>query len=231
MQARDVMTTDVLTVPPDAEVSRAAELMVGRHVSALPVVEPGGRVVGIVSEGDLMHRAETGTGHRHRSWWLRMFGTGHDPATEYVRAHGRHVSDVMSRDPVSVTPETELNDIADLLERRRIKRVLVMDGSRLVGLVSRADLLRALVASRPALASAAPADDRTIRERILETIRREHLAASPYVNVIVSDGVVHLYGLIDEEAERQALVVAAENTPGVRRVETRLQRSPAFVGV
>lgn len=231
MQARDVMTTDVLTVPPDAEVSQAAELMVGRHVSALPVMEPGGRVVGIVSEGDLMHRAETGTAHRHRSWWLRMFDTGHDPAAEYVRAHGRHVADVMSRDPVSVTPETGLNDIADLLERRGIKRVLVMDGGRLVGLVSRADLLRALVASRPTLASAGPADDRAIRERILETIRREHLAASPYVNVIVSDGVVHLYGLVDDEAERKALVVVAENTPGVRRVEVRLQRSPAFVGV
>ena len=230
MQARDVMSTSLVSVTPETDVRAAAALMLERHVSAVVVVEQGDKLAGIVSEGDLMHRAEPGAARR-ASWWLRLFSSSHDPAEEFVRSHASRVSDIMTRNVVTISEETNLGEIAQLLERHSIKRVPVVRDGRIVGIVARADLLRGLAASRPSMASEAPADDRQIRERILETVRREEIATPVYINVVVQDGVVHLWGMIEKEVERKALMVAAREVPGVKDVQDHLHRAPGFIGV
>ncbi len=193
MQARDVMTTWVTTIGQDATVKEAAKLMLERGVSALPVLDEKERLAGIISEGDLVRRAELGTGQA-RSWWLRLFAaTSESAAADFVKTHG-----------------------ALLLEKHRIKRVPVVRAGRLVGIVSRADLVRRL-ATLPAK-PARPTDDRTLRRRMLERLKESGVDAT-YLNVSVSGRVLHLWGGVRSEAERQALRVAAEGVPGLRKVE------------
>ncbi|MFQ5829573.1 MAG: CBS domain-containing protein [Candidatus Methylomirabilia bacterium] len=168
-----------------------------------------------------MRRPETGT-ERRRSWWLALVAGAEELAGEYVKTHGIRATDVMMRNVVTVTEDASLGEIAQLLEERRIKRVPVVQGGKLVGIVSRADLLRGL-ATRQAQSEASPsADDRAIREKLLQILQREGWPVLAYVNIIVTDGSVHLWGLVDSEQERQALRVAAENAPGVRAVEDHL---------
>jgi len=220
MLAKDIMTTNVVTVTPDARVREIAQLLLKRHVSAVPVVDAENRVVGIVSEGDLMRRPETGTA-RHRSWWLTLVAGSEDLARDYAKAHGVRAADVMSGNLVTVTEDTPVGTVARLLEERHIKRVPVLRDDRLVGIVSRADLLRGL-ASRPAQPGVSPAtDDRAIRERLLQTLRTEPWAPT-HLTVIVTDGIVHFWGVVSSEEERNALRVAATNGPGVRGVEDHL---------
>jgi CBS domain-containing protein len=224
MKAKDVMTSDVVSVGPDSTVREVADLLLARAISAVPVID-GGKLVGIVSEGDLMRRAEIGTaGETHRSWWLRLFGDSAALATDYVKAHAEHIRDVMTRDVITVAEETPLADVAAVLEANRIKRVPVVRDGRLVGIVSRANLIRALAAAkaRP-LAPAAP-DDGAIRARVLETLRSEPWSDIGYADVTVTDGRVEFWGLYDSEEARQAARVAAENVPGVRQVEDHRQR-------
>jgi len=218
----DVMTSEVVTIDADASVQAAAKLMAERGISALPVVDPGKRVIGMVSEGDLLHRAETGT-ERRRAWWLDMLASTNELAGDYVKSHGGKVKDVMTRDVVSVTEETLVADIAILLESKRIKRVPVLRDGRLVGIVSRANLVRALAMTIGETPSAGAADDRTIRERLLAELRTQRWAEVAPANVTVRDGVVHLWSSYLSEQERRALVVAAEGIPGVRRVEDHMR--------
>ncbi len=230
MLARDVMTTAVTTVAPATPVPEIAALLLDRHISAVPVVDADNRILGIVSEGDLIHRAESDT-ERRRSWWLALLRTGsEDRAREYVKTHGRRAEDVMTRDVITVGEDTPLGEIAELLERRRIKRVPVVRDGRLVGIVSRADLLRELVAGRAAAQAPVTADDRAIRERLLRELDAQGLVPTRYVNVVVTDGVVHLWGLVDGPEQARAIRVAAENIPGVRAVEDHLGRRPPYVG-
>lgn len=224
MRARDVMTTRVITVAPDARVPEVAQLLLKHRISAVPVVGPDGEVVGIVSEGDLIRRAETG-GERHRSWWLTLMEGSEDLAREYVKAHGMQASDVMSPDVVFVHRDTPVSEIASLLERRRIKRVPVVEDGRLVGIVSRADLLRGLAAT-PAPGPAPSGDDRTIRQQVLEALGSAPWATFGATNVIVTDGIVHLWGWVSSADERQAMVVLARGVPGVRGVEEHLADMP-----
>ena len=233
MRAMDVMTTNVITVDPDTSVQALATVLSERRISGVPVVEAGDRLVGIVSEGDLLHRTETRTERRvqrRRSWWLDLIGREEDLARDYVKSHGRKVKDIMTRDIVSVADTTELADIAMLLETRRIKRVPVLRDGKLVGIVSRANLVRALATMKSELTAGADSEDRTISEQLLGELKRAKWARLSAADILVRDRVVHLW-FSDEQSgeERQALRVAAENIPGVRRVEEHIVPDPTTV--
>ncbi len=230
MRAMDVMTTPVITVDPDTTVRDLAKLLSERNISGVPVCEDGDRLVGIVSEGDLLHRVETGTERRlqkRRSWWLDSLAAEEAAARDYVKAHGQRVRDIMSREVISVADTTDLAEVAMLLETRLIKRVPVVRDGKLVGIISRANLVRALATTSSAPAIVADADDRTIRERLLQTLKGQRWANVWAADIMVRDRVVHVW-LSDDQppAERDALRVAAENVPGVRRVEEHIVPAP-----
>lgn len=230
MRAMDVMTTDVITVDPDATVQALAALLAERGISGAPVVDAVGHLVGVVSEGDLLHRAEIGAARRHRvrrrSWWLDHYAS--EDAREYVKDHGRKVRDIMTGDVVTVTEDTELSDVAALLEAKRIKRVPVVRDGKVVGIISRANIVRAVGATKGASASAGEDDDRSIRARLLGELVREEWATMVWPeDVLVRNGVVHFWLSDNEPAEkRDALRVAAESIPGVRGVEEHLLPEP-----
>jgi CBS domain-containing protein len=228
MRAMDIMTSEVITVGEDATVPEAAKLMAERGISAVPVVDLENRIVGMVSEGDLLHRAETGT-ERRRSWWLDMVSSTNKLAGEYIKSHSAKVKDVMTRDVLSVTEETPVADIAVLLETNRIKRVPVVEDGKIVGIVSRANLVRALAMTITEGVGTAEVDDRTIRERLLSELKAQKWAEVSPANVTVKDGIVHLWSSFLSEQERRALIVAAENVPGVRRVEDHMRPVPAYL--
>jgi CBS domain-containing protein len=220
MHAADLMTTNVVTVAEDATAQEAAALMLRHRVSALPVVGSSGKLVGIVSEGDLMRRAELGT-ERERSWWLEFLTSDKILASDYVKAHGRKVSEVMTRKLITVTHDTPINEIALLLEKHAIKRVPVLDQGRLVGIVARANLLQALAGLKLDAPVLQAGKDTAIREEILERLR-----GSPWrpwlLNVTVKDGVAHLWGITNGAEEKAAAGVAAENAPGVLAVKNHI---------
>lgn len=225
MEARDVMTVSVVTVAPEATVPEVARILLEHNISAVPVVDPSKRVVGIVSEGDLIRRPEIGT-EQHPSWWLSLVADPKDQSREYVKHHGLQASEVMTRDVITVVPDASLDEIAALLERKHIKRVPVTQEGRLVGIVSRADLLRGLAVWKPRAAGSA--SDREIRHAIEEKLR-EMDARSQFVSVVVSNGIAHLWGAAYSEDEKEALRLAAESTAGVKRVEDNLGVFPHIV--
>jgi CBS domain-containing protein len=230
MNARDVMTTEVITVSPQTTVQELARILSDKGISGAPVVDADNRLIGLVSEGDLLHRAETGTERRvqrRRSWWLDSVAAEEEQAREYVKAHGRTVADIMTPNVISVAATTDLADIAMLLETKRIKRVPVVEDGRLIGIVSRANLVRALATTSSAPQIVADSDDRTIREQLLAELRRQQWANIWAADIMVRDKVVHLWFSADEsEAERRAVRVAAENVAGVRRVEEHIVPAP-----
>jgi CBS domain-containing protein len=220
MNAADLMTSFVVAVRPDATIEHAAQLMLQYRISGLPVTESDGTVLGIVTESDLLRRAEAGTEKHHTRWVSFLIGPGR-LAQEYVHSHGRKVGDVMTERVFNVTPETSLADLVALMETKHVKRVPVVDQGRLVGIVSRADVMAALVG----LLSEKPAGavtDADIRSRILAEIDRQPWGPRGAVDVIVTNGIVVLKGAITDERERAALRVAAENVPGVKAVHDRL---------
>jgi CBS domain-containing protein len=228
MRAMDVMTSKVITIDENGTVPEAAKLLAEHGISAVPVVNRDKRVIGMVSEGDLLHRAETGTELR-RSWWLELASSTNKLAGEYIKAHSGKVKDVMTRDVLSVTEETPVADIAVLLETNRIKRVPVLRDGKLVGIVSRANLVRALAMTISEVANGAEADDRSIRDKLLAELKAQKWAEVSPANVTVKGGVVHLWSSYLSEQEKRALVVAAENIPGVRRVEDHMRPVPAYL--
>jgi CBS domain-containing protein len=229
MIASDVMTRNVISVPPDATVAQAVELMLERGISGLFVVDATGTLTGIVTEGDLLRRDELGT-ERRRSWWLRMIASPGRQAADFTRTHGRRVADVMTHDVISVQSTAALQEIVALMEEHRIKRVPVLEVDRVVGVVSRADLLRALsVAAREHGAEAA-ADDSGIRAHILDVLAHESWAPKTTLNVTVVNGVVDLWGTIGNDQERRAICVIAENAPGVKKVIDHLVFVEAYTG-
>ena len=227
MEAHDVMTPEVICVGPDMPVTDVAKLMVQNRISAVPVLKDG-KLVGIVSEGDLFRRAELGT-ERRRSHWLEMFASGTALASEYVKSRGQSVGDVMTRDVVTVTPTTSLREVAHMLETRHIKRVPVLEGERLVGIVSRANLIQALAMQSVASSGNEPVNDRKIRTALFEEMARHKWAFAPTsANVTVEDGVVYLWGSVLTEAQREAMIVAARGIQGVKRVEDRMMEVPVY---
>jgi len=220
MQVKDVMTRPVISVGPDDTVERAIRMMLQNHISGLPVIDSSGRLQGIVTEGDFLRRAETAT-QRSRPRWLEfLIGPGR-MAEEYVRTHGRKINDVMTSEALTVTEDAPLEEVVNLMEKKRIKRVPVVRSNKVVGIVSRANLLRAL-ASIAGEAKPTGSDDQTIRERIVAEFQGQKWAPVNMIDVIVRNGIVELWGTITDERERQALIVAAENVPGVKRVNDHI---------
>jgi CBS domain-containing protein len=219
MKASDVMTRDVITVGREASVANAIRLMLDNNISGLPVSD-NGKVVGILTEGDLLRRSETGTERQRPRWLEILMGPGR-MAGEYVRTHGRKVEAIMTTDLISVAGDTPLDEVVGLMERRRIKRVPVIEGGVLVGVVSRLDLLRALLRTIEAQHSEDRGDD-DIREQILAELTKAAWVPRDGLSISVKDGVVDLNGVILEEKERESLRVVAENVSGVRAVQDHL---------
>jgi CBS domain-containing protein len=219
MRAHQIMTRSVISVNPDTTIVEAANIMLKRHVSGLPVVDETGKLVGVVSEGDFIRRSEIGT-QRKRGRWLRFILGPGKSASDFVHEHGRKVSEVMTPSPLTITEDTALAEIVELMERNNVKRLPVVRGDKVVGIVSRANLLQAVAG----LARQVPdptSDDDHIRNRIIDALEKTDWC--PFgLNVIVRDGIVHLSGVITEERSRQAAVVAAENVDGVKKVHDHL---------
>ena len=218
MKASDIMTSPVITVGPDTAVRHIAALLFKHRISAVPVLE-NGKLAGIISEADLLHRHEIGTEGtaRSSSWWLQLVSADRSVA-DYVKSHATRARDIMTRDVVSVTPDAPIAEIATLLEKRGIKRVPVLQDGKLVGIVSRSNLVQALAVKGRSM-NMGDAGDGAIRARLSAELERHPWWRSTTSNVIVTDGVVHYFGGVDSDDERQAARVAAENVPGVRRVE------------
>ncbi|HYW64673.1 MAG TPA: CBS domain-containing protein [Bradyrhizobium sp.] len=219
MRAHQVMTRSLVTVTPDTTILEAANIMLRRRVGGLPVLDHTGRLIGIVSESDFLRRAEIGT-ERRRSPLLRFFAGAGELADEFVHQRGRKVADVMTRDPITVDEETPLSDLVDLMEKRGIRRLPVMNGEVLVGIVTRSSLLQA-VAGLVREIPDPTADDDHIRRRVIDALEKNDWCPMG-LGVLVRGGVVHLSGVITEERSRQAAIVAAENVGGVKKVHDHL---------
>ncbi|MCG6205087.1 CBS domain-containing protein [Rhodopseudomonas sp. HC1] len=219
MRASQIMTSPVVTISPEASIVEAANAMLDHHVSGLPVVDGDDRLVGIISEGDFIRRAELGTQHK-RGRWLRMLLGPSTCADDFVHEHGRRVGEVMTHHPHTITEDTSVETIVRTMEKHHVKRLPVMQGDRLVGIVTRKNLLRAVAQLAREIPDSTAADDK-IRDRIIAEIERNDWR--PFgLSVVVRDGVVHLNGVITEESSRQAVIVVAENICGVKEVHDHL---------
>src|SRR6202166_194204 len=214
MRAHQIMTRPVITVAPETSIAEAANCMLQRHVSGLPVVDKAGKLVGIISEGDFIRRSEIGTQRRRGRFLKFILGSGKE-ATDFVHEHGRKIAEIMTPDPLTINEDTDLETIMELMEKNGVKRLPVMRGDKLVGIVSRSNLLQA-VASLTREIPDPTADDDHIRNRVIDAIEKNDWC--PFgLSVIVRDGIVHLSGVITEERSRKAAVVAAEHVTGVVR--------------
>jgi CBS domain-containing protein len=220
MKASDVMTPDVISADPDATVLQAARYMIQHHISGLPVIDKTGTLVGILSEGDFLRRRETHTDRRPSRWLEFLMGPG-KLAAQYTHTHGSKVSEVMTTNLHTVGEDTSLEKIVEMMERYRIKRVPVLRGKKIVGIVTRANLMHAMVSLARGEPKAATGDA-AIRQELLKELKTEKWALASMINVVVRAGVVELWGMIVDDRQRQALVVAAENVPGVKQVKDHL---------
>jgi len=227
MKARDVMVSPVITVGEDETVRDLAKLLITKRISAVPVVDRAGKLVGIVTEADLMRRTETET-ERPYSWWMHFFLGDQQIAADYVKSHATKVKDIMTRDVKTAAPDAPLYEIADLFEENQIKRVPVVTANGdLVGLVSRANIIQAMASARPKLEMSLP--DAMIREKLTGELKKQKWAHVHRINATVTNGVVDLWGVVESDAERQAIRIVAEAIPGVAAVNDHLMREPAFV--
>lgn len=217
MNVRDVMTPHVLSVAPDESIFVAAQLMLQKRISGLPVIDERGDLVGIVSEGDFLRRAETGTESKRPKWMEFLLGPGR-LADEYVKISSRKVRDVMTDEVRTVTPNAPLEDVVRLMERHHIKRVPVTEGGKVVGIVTRANLLHAMASFVSEIAPSS-ADDTAMREQLIAELEGQSWTPATRIDVTVRNGVVQLSGTVTDERQRQALRVAADNIPGVKKIE------------
>lgn len=222
MKAADIMVKDVVTTGPDTSVHAIAALMLERRISGMPVVDGGGRLLGVVSEGDLIRRPEIDT-DRVKLGWLRLLLSDEARARDFVKSHGRKAREVMTQPAISVAADAPLAEVVRLMERHRIKRLPVVDKGELVGLVTRTDLLRAVLAQQ----AVPPADvkDGELRARIDAMLRHEDWASSAMVHVQVENGVAQLWGTVESKEQREALLLAVRGVPGVKDVQPHLGRA------
>lgn len=227
MKARDVMVSPVITVGDSATVRDVAKIMIARRISAVPIVDKTGKLVGIVMEADLLHRIEAGT-ERPYSWWLHALSGDRAIAADYLKSHARKIVDVMTREIKTAEPETPLVDIAELLEKHHIKRVSVAnDTGNLVGIVSRANIIQAVATSRPRLEITL--SDSMIRKSLMTELNKQPWADTYRLNVTVTRGIVDLWGIVESDEERKAIYAAAANIPGVDGINDHLIRQRALV--
>jgi CBS domain-containing protein len=220
MQAKDVMTQPVIAVSPEDSVFEAGRLMLQNKISGLPVLDRAGNLTGIITEGDFLRRKETGTLRRRPRWLEFLVGSG-KLAQEYVHASGRKVHEVMTAEVHSVPEDAPLQEVVAAMEKYRVKRVPVVRGAQVIGIITRTNLLRAFIKAATPLPSAST-DDEIIRAQLLRHLETQKWAPAGAIDVAVVNGVVTLSGLLTHERQRQALCVAAENIPGVKGVEDRL---------
>jgi len=218
MRVKDVMTTNVICVGAEEPVLKAARLMLQNRISGLPVIDKEGELVGIVTEGDFLRRSELGT-QRQRPKWLEFIVGPGKLAEDFTHSSGRKVEQIMTPDPRTIGEDDNLEAVVEAMERHHVKRLPVTRGGRVVGIISRANLMHAL-ASLTRDVAAPGAGDAAIREQILAAIGKQDWA--PRINVIVNGGVAELHGVITDDRERTGLIVAAENVPGVKRVHDHL---------
>ncbi len=219
MIVADVMTRNVISISPDATVEEAAKTMLARAISGLFVVDAKGELAGVVTEGDLLRRDELGT-QRHRSWWLRLLVSPGRQAADFTHTFGRHVRDVMTVEVTAVNSDAPLEEVVATMERQGIKRVPVVENQRVIGVVSRSDLVRALIGHIRKTPIAG--DDRAIRTAILDALEKQPWAPVTSLNVTVAAGVADVWGTITDDSERRAICVVVENTPGVKKVHDHL---------
>ncbi len=219
MKAADIMVSSVISVGRTPPCRRWPQVLLKNRISGVPVIGSQGRALGIVSEGDLMRRPEAGT-LRRPSWWLTLIGSREEQAFDYIKSHSRKVADVMTRTVVTASPDTPVADIATLLEKHGIKRVPIVKDGKVVGIVSRANLLQALAClkSVPAVTT----DDESIRAKLNSKLEREQWTKPSLINLIVHDGTVDVWGIVDSQTEKKAVRVLVESTPGVRAVNDNL---------
>jgi CBS domain-containing protein len=228
MIVADVMTRHCITIAPDATVEAAIQLMLGRHISGLFVADAAGELAGVITEGDLLRRDELGT-QRHRPWWLRLLVSPARQAADFAQANGRRVRDVMTEAVLSIAQDAPLQDAVELMEQHRIKRLPVTADGKVVGVVSRADLLRALI-GRARTAQPLATDDRALRTAILDALEAQPWAPTTTLNVTVAEAVVDLWGTITNAEERRGIRVVVENTPGVKAVHDHLVYIEPYTG-
>lgn len=221
MKAQDIMTRDVIAVQPDTPVHSIAAQMTEKRISGVPVVNAEGELLGIVSESDLLHRAELGT-ERKRKWWLSLFGDPDQMARDFAKTHGFKAQDVMTRSVVSVSEDTDIKEVANTLDTQRVKRLPVIRDGKLVGIITRSDLVRALSRTEMTPSTTAPLDDATIHANLTRRMREQEWLDSMYLNATVTNGVVELHGFIASVDRRRALRVLVEETPGVRGIDDHL---------
>lgn len=226
MLVRDVMTKKVITVTAQTPVEEIAQLLLDHHISAVPVVDAKGAIVGMVSEGDLMRRLSAADAPR-RSWWLELFAGSGPTAADYVKTHGTTAADIMSHDIATVSEDMPIGEVARILEKNRIKRVPVLRDGRLTGIVSRANLLHGL-ASLPHNPPAAGVDDQVLRARLHEALAEVPGISVSLVNVIVRDGEASIWGVVDSDFEETAIRIAAESVVGAGHVDIQMGRLPAW---
>jgi len=229
MRAQDIMTEEVVCIGIKESVFDAAELLLGANVSAAPVVNDKGAVVGVVSEADLIRRAEIDTAAK-KSWLARLMDSETSAAHDFVSSHARRVADVMTREVVTASEDATLRELVELMERHKVKRIPIVREGILVGVVSRSDVLRALLSREPDGPVLQPTD-KALRQAVVEAIEHRPWTSKWPINVFANDGVVHLWGFVGGEEVRTAHRVAAENVPGVRRVKNHLRAMPASVGM
>jgi CBS domain-containing protein len=218
MRVKDIMTANVICINADEPVLKAARLMLQNRISGLPVTDKEGELVGIVTEGDFLRRGELGTQRRRSKWLEFIIGPG-KLAQEYTHSAGRKVEDIMTVDPKTIREDATLEVVVDMMERHHVKRLPVTRGGRIVGIISRANLMHALASIARDIAPLSGGDS-VIRENILAAITK--LDWAPNINVIVKNGVAELRGVITDDRERQGLIVATENVPGVKHVHDHL---------
>jgi CBS domain-containing protein len=222
MRVADIMARDVVSVPPDASVREIASLMLERRISGVPVVDAERQVLGVVSEGDLIRRPEIETDRAGRGW-LSIFVSDEERARDFVKSHGRRAREVMTQPAVCVAPQTPLDEAVRIMERHHIKRLPVIEHGKLVGLMTRADLVRAML-ERPHVPSPAQSDQE-LRQRVEALLQSEDWAGGAYINVVVEAGVVQLWGTVKSTAQREAILVAVSGMDGVKDVQVYLGRS------
>ena len=228
MLARDIMTTNVITINPSLSVEQIAQLLLSCSISGVPVVDAEDRLIGVVSEGDLLRRREGGT-ERHRSWWLNLLAGPEGRAREFVKTHGHRAEDVMTREVVTITADTPVGEIAEILEKRHIKRVPVVEDGKIIGIVSRANLLHGLATHKAQISITPSPDDRAIREQVQALVAKEDWITHGSLNVLVADGVVELWGWVDSEDERKALMTAVGEMDGVKEIVDHLGSVPPYM--
>ncbi len=226
MQAQDIMTKNVISAAADTTVEQITALMMENHISAVPILDVDGTVIGLISEGDLMRRVE-GAGNAHKSWWLSLFSGPENTASDFVAMRSRRAKDIMTRKVQVVAPDTPVADIARLLEEKRIKRVPVVENGKIVGIVSRGNLMQAL-ASTPRVTLEPSTSNRKKREIVLAALAQVPGLNPAHLNVVVEDGRVDVWGLADSDAEEKAAWVALDNIDGLGEVSISLGRIPNY---